>query len=49
MISAVKVVTNLLKGHKLGVEITGLSESSKEELEEALATFISVDSIGHHG
>ena len=35
--------TNLVKGHKLGVAVEGFPESSKEELAEALTTFISVD------
>ena len=42
MISALKLVTNS-KHKKLGVEVKGSPESSKERLAEALATFISVD------
>ena len=43
MISALKLVTNLVKGNKLGVEVKGLTEKSKERLAEPLATFISVE------
>ena len=46
MISALKLVSILMKGNKLGVEMKGLAESSKERLAEALATFISVDTAG---
>ena len=42
-ISALKLVTNLIKGSKLGVEAKGFNESSKNRLVEALATIISVD------
>ena len=33
-------------GHKLGVEVKGVNESSKNRLAEALATFVSVDHVG---
>ena len=35
MICAFKLVTNLMKGDKLGVEVNGLAESSKDQLVEA--------------
>ena len=37
-----KLVTNLIKGDKLGVEVKNLTGGSKERLAEALASFISV-------
>ena len=40
MISAWKLVTNLVKANNLGVEVQGVTEYSKEELVEALVTFI---------
>ena len=43
IISAFKLITNLIKGDEFGVEARGLVKGSKEELAEALATFIFVD------
>ena len=33
MVSALKLVTNLIEGNKLGVEVKGLTESSKERID----------------
>ena len=43
VISTVTLVTHLIKGTKLGVEVQDFTESIKERLAGALATFISVD------
>ena len=43
MISVLKLVTNLMKCNKLNVEVKGLTDTSKERLAEAMATFNSVD------
>ena len=43
MINVLKLVTNLIKGNQLGVEVKDLTESRKDRLAEALLTFISVD------
>ena len=45
-ISALKLVTHKVKGNKLGVEVKGHAESSKDRLGEALTTSISVDNAG---
>ena len=51
MISALKLVTNLMKGNKPGVVVKGLADSSKNRLAEALESSIPVDngSVSHHG
>ena len=46
MISALTLLTNLIKGNKLGVEVHGILACSKEDLAEALAIFLSVDNAG---
>ena len=40
VISALKLVTILMKGDKLGVEVGALTESSEEKLAEALVTIL---------
>ena len=42
MVCVLKLVTNLLKGNRFGVEVKGLTKG-REKLAEALATFISVN------
>ena len=44
-IVVLKLITNLVEGNNFGVEVKGLSESSKSRLAEALATFISIDDV----
>ena len=43
MISALKLVTHLLKGNNLGVAVKGPTESSKNRFAEAWQSFIAVD------
>ena len=43
MISALKLVTTLIEGNRLGVEAQNVLKGWKERHAEALATFISVE------
>ena len=43
MASALQLVTNLLKGHKLEAVVSGLTEDGKKKLAEALESFFAVD------
>ena len=45
MISALKLVTNLIQGNKLGVAVNSFTESRKDGLAEAFDSF----SVYHHG
>ena len=43
LITALKLVTKLIKGNKLGVEVKGVADNSKNRVTEALASLISRD------
>ena len=45
VICVLKSVTHLVEGNKFGVKVKGLTESSREQLVEASATFISIDNV----
>ena len=45
MICALKLIVNLVRGNKFGLEVRGLLESRKRQLADASATFISVDNV----